>query len=192
MRLLWIVLPFWVSCGSASGGSQASATALIAPAGGVVELEGFGSVEFPAGAFESARRVTLTATSSPETQAEYEVTGELYSAGPRAEYELRVRTGETAPAVPVRVSLSVPGSLTESLPAGYEVRVFGQVFQDGGEEILDSFELLPTELSGAGERASAEVGPEAFTDRRGTGGEYEAVLVLGSVPKSRAPDPNEE
>ena len=56
--------------------------------------------------------------------------------------------------------------------------------QDGGKEVLDSFELLPSTLPRSRDAITASVPREAFTSRRRINGVVEAILVTAtrSVP----------
>jgi len=56
--------------------------------------------------------------------------------------------------------------------------------QDGGNEVLDGFELLASTLSKSRDAITASVPPEAFTSRRRIDGVVEAILVIAmtSVP----------
>lgn len=165
---------------------EASATTTIPPEGGSAELPGFGSVDFPAAAFTSPQAVTLAATVSAEAQSRFDESTIVYRAGPRAPQEFRINTGETAPATDSQVVLAVPDSFLASLGTGYEVQVFAQIYEDGGEAVLDNFEYFDSFFDGVTKKLRVQIPPVAFTNNRRLDGAFEAVLVVGSI----APPPS--
>ncbi len=53
--------------------------------------------------------------------------------------------------------------------------------QDGGNEVIDSFELLPSTLPRSRDAITASVPREAFTSRRRIDGVVEAILVTATT-----------
>jgi hypothetical protein len=150
--------------------------------GGTIEIPGVASVSIPSGALPGQATVTVAATTSPETAAEFRETAGLFAPGPRAPYEVRINTGIRVPRIEdeVQVRLVLPESLIGALPPNYAVRVFAQFMQDSREEVHDSF--MPLELRETGDRRSVEIGlrRNAFTNLRGRDRTYEAVIIVGS------------
>jgi len=158
------------------------AVATITPQGGSVVLPGYGSVTFPAGAFAQDQVVELAVTSDPLTAQDFETTSVMFSAGIRLPYEFRVNTGAAQPATDFNVTFEVPDSFRTQVPVDSEVRVFAQFFEDGGEEILDSFELSLPRFTAADRTVSVSLPAQAFTHRRNIKETYEAIIVLGTTP----------
>lgn len=160
-----------------------SVTALIGPGGGTLALQGFASVAFAPNSFGAPQQVTLSATSTEETRTDYSATAEvLFNAGPRLARELRINTGLLAPGADLDVRLSLPESFLASVPRGHGITVFGQWFEDGGEEVLDVFDLLPAHVDATVHEARFVIPAAMFTARRTADASYEAVVVLGTRP----------
>ncbi|MBI5875523.1 MAG: hypothetical protein HZB81_06745 [Deltaproteobacteria bacterium] len=156
---------------------------IISPQGGTVTLEGYASVIFPAGAFLNNNSVTVSATSFPETQENYNVSGSIFKAGPRLPYEIRINSGYVAPSTSFDVVLNVPDSFITTLPSGTKLRVFVQIFQEGGEEALDHFEIFPSTFDSIAKTISATLPDDVFTNLRHIEDTYEAIVIVGTTFK---------
>jgi len=160
----------------------APVSAAIPAAGGKVEQLGFATITFPSGAFTSNTNVTLSATGTAATQSDFMATSDLYSAGLRYPFEVRVNAGAVAPASNFDVAVKLPATFINSLPANAEIKAFGQFIEDGGGETLDSFELFDTTFDAASQTARVTLPKTAFSNRRSSNGTYEAVIVIGTTP----------
>ena len=156
--------------------------ATIPATGGVVTLPDYATVSFPSGVFPSAQKVTLSATSTEETKLDFDSTALMFEAGVRAKHELRINTGSVKPSTGFEAVIAVPKEFLDQVPANSEIKVFAQIFQDGGEEILDSFELFESTYSSANGTVTVTLPPEAFTNRRTIEASYEAVFLLATTP----------
>jgi len=159
-----------------------SSTAVIPADGGTVTLGDRATVTFPSDAFASPQPVVLSATSNAETALDWQVSAEMFAAGARTAYELRLDTGTTRPQAGIRVVLDVPSDFAARVPADSEIQVFAQLFQDAGGEALDQFELFASVYSAAESTVTVELPAEAFTNRRNARMTYEAVFLLATTP----------
>lgn len=153
------------------------ANVVVPSGGGTVSLPNYGSFTFPAGSFASNQPMTLLADSSAETAQDWDTTSTIFAAQMRAAYEIKLNSGATRTAQPFTATLRVPADLIAALPADGELKLFAQFFEDGGQEVLDSFEYVDSTFDGT--NLTATLPPEVFTNRRRADGSYEAVLVIG-------------
>lgn len=165
--------------------TTSSTTEVISPAGGTITLGGI-AVLFPSGVFPAETLVTLSLTSSEETREDFDVTAEIFSPGPRLPFEIRINSGLTPPATPIKAVVDLPDSFLSSLPSDGEVQAFAQVFENGGEETLDSFEIFPSSVDPTAKVLSVELPVEVFTAEREIDPSYEAVVIIGSTPTKPA------
>ncbi len=164
-------------------GCYPSATGIIPPEGGIITLEGYASVTFPAGAFATSQDITIYVTSSPETQEDYDISGVIFEAGPRLPYEIRINSGYVAPSTSFDVLLNVPNSFIATLPVNAKIRVFVQIYQEGGEEILDHFEIFRSTFDPVAKTVSVTLPDDAFTNLRHIEDTYEAIIIVGTTFK---------
>lgn len=169
-------------------------TKVIPTGGGTISQPGFASLTFPAGSFAANTAVNLSATHTAETQRDFSITGQLFSAGLRTPFEVRVNSGVAAPATSFDAVIQVPDNFLKSMPLDGEIKVFAQVFQDGGEEVLDSFEMFDSTFDPAAKTVRVTLPKEAFTNRRHADEVFEAVIVIGTTPTkpgtiSMSPEP---
>lgn len=176
-----------VTSSATEGSSIGAAKAVVSPTGGTVVLLHIASVTFPSGAFVKSTRVRLSTTTSPEVQADFNATTAVFAPQKRLPYELRVNSGATSPAKDVVVTLMLPKSFLSNVSPAASVTIFGQVFEEGGQEILDNFQPIPTQFNRSRGRARAELPKEVFTNKRGVDGTYEAIIVVAIVSGSNAP-----
>lgn len=155
-------------------------SATIDENGGTLEV-GDVRLDVPAGALAGPQPVEMLLGSTEETRKDYEASSAAYGMGPMAEGEVRIRVGTTAPVAPLRITLPVPDGFPDS--TGLEAVPLALVWQDGGQEILDTFEPLSASVDEDGALV-AELPPYAFTDRRRPDAGFEAVIVLGSATAS--------
>lgn len=160
-------------------GTLPSVTGIIPPEGGTVTLEGCASVTFPAGAFTAGQNVTVSATSFPETQEDFNVTAE----GPRLPYEIRINSGYIASTTSFDVILNVPDSFIASIPSGYEIYVFAQMHEPlSAPEIYDHFHRFSSTFDSTTKILRVTLPQNAFTNLRHVEDTYEAILIVGAIP----------
>jgi len=133
--------------------------------------------------------VTVSATTSGETADAFRHTARIYSPGPRLPYEVRINTGNVLPGRSLVVRLMIPRSFVSAQPRDYEIRALAQIFEDGDEDILDSFELMDGALDPDNKWIEVKLGRDEFTNRRDKTKTFEAVVTLASIrtkPPGRA------
>lgn len=150
-------------------------TVTIPPIGEALDLKGYASAIFPAGAFDAAHKVTLSVTTSPSVQDVFE----SHAAGPRLPYEIRINTGNKAPASDIAVSVNHPESFFES---DYQVHMFVRMYDNpDAPEVHDGFYRLSSGLDDVVMTTKAVLPKEAFSNRYGKNGTYEAVITVGLI-----------
>lgn len=159
-----------------------SVSLVIASGGGIINLDTYGSISFPSGAFTASQLVRLSATQRTETAADFDATKSILSAGLRLPYELRINSGQVAPNTDFTATIPLSSSFLASLPSDAEVQVFAQILENGGDEVLDSFELFPSTFSAAARTITATLPREAFTDLRTADASFEAIILVATTP----------
>jgi murein DD-endopeptidase MepM/ murein hydrolase activator NlpD len=166
---------------------EAAMRSVVMPdGGGTATLDGIGNVRFAGGALPPDTTVTLTTTRSGDTKSDFDTTAVLFAPTARSAYELRINTGTAIPAADIHVTLQIPPQLNAATTTG-EIQVLAQVFEDGGDEVLDSFELFPSSVSGS--TITTTLPPETFTNRRTADGSYEAIVVIAVTPTKPSSSP---
>jgi hypothetical protein len=158
-----------------------SSTTAITPQGGTVNLDGFASVAFPAGAFSTNNVVTMWVTSSQQAQANYSIAGDVYDAGPRLPYEVRICSGSICPTSDFEVTIPIPDDFLSSLVPDFKVSAFAQVYQDGGLTVLDHFERVASIFDPMAKTLHMTLPWWTFTNQRNSNNLFEAVIICGSV-----------
>lgn len=155
------------------GTGEHTVASKVPPIGGVVDLEGYASVIFPAGTFDVTQDVTISATASAATRDIFEAN----ATGPRLPYEIRINTGGNAPGKDIEVSLNFPASFFEP---PIQIHVFAQMLDDpvapGGH---DRFFMVRSGLDDKIFMAMASLPRHAFSNRYGKNGTYEAIVTVG-------------
>jgi len=107
----------------------------------------------------------------------------------KARQELRINTGQIVPSKTLSVVANLPRDPAARMQENDEPKAFVQVFQDGGDEVLDSFEVIPSTYDSASKTLQFVLAPEMFTNRRTSDETWEAVIVVGATRKSNAAGP---
>jgi hypothetical protein len=155
-----------------------SSTETIQTEGGTINLNGLASVTFPKGSFSSAQTVTVTATNSPDVHEDFNATAE----GPRIPYEVVIKLGNVPPATSFDVTLNVPQSFVASLPQNYQLEIFAQPIELSKTETLGHFHGYASTFDPARNTLRATLPPAAFNDD-GPGYTFQAILIVGAIPK---------
>lgn len=154
---------------------EQTATAKIPPLGDKVVLEEYATIEFPAGAFDGTQNVRMSITTSSSIQDVFE----LDAAGPRLPYEIRINTGDKAPATDISVSVKYPDAFFSS---DYQMHIFAQMPDNpdalGGR---DRFVMIDSGLDDVVEMAITTLPKHAFSNRYGKNGTYEAIITIGLI-----------
>lgn len=187
-----LVLPLSAALGHMKHGDKDGAcnvvpttAAIIGPAGGRLAISGYGAVAFPAGAFETDQRVVLSVTSNPETNDVFLDTAFMFGAESRLPYEFRVNTGGVAPKTSFEVTFDVPETFRSAVPAGSEIRFFGENYWSGSNETLDTFEVFQGRFTSTDTTVSASLPLSLFSTGLSGDGTYQAIVTLGVTPTAR-------
>jgi murein DD-endopeptidase MepM/ murein hydrolase activator NlpD len=149
--------------------------------GGTITIPSVGSVSFPGGALPSGQSIRIVALNSASTAADFTTVAPLFSVGSKLTYDIRVNTGSVRPAAAVNVSFVVPAWYLNGLPAGAGLQAFAQSLEDGGDEVLDHFDVCPSTFDSASHTVTATVPPEAFTAARTPNGSFEAIVTVATI-----------
>lgn len=169
--------------GDVLGPCGTSTTGSISPSGGALQLTDILSIVFPAGAFSSTATVSIRTTQSDVVAAAFDETTVIFRPLLRLPYEVRINTGITPPiSDTVDVEIAVPQTFLAALPPSSQIDVFVQIFQDGGQEVLDAFELFQGVFDAASRQVSVSLPTQMFTTSRTQDGTWEAILTLAATP----------
>ena len=154
---------------------EQTVTAKISPIGNKVILEGYASIEFPAGAFDRTQDVRMSITTSPSKQNVFEAD----ATGPRLPYEIRINTGNKAPARDISVGLKYPDSFFSS---DYQMHVFAQMHDNpDAPDLHDRFVMMDSGLDDVLGMAMTTLPKNAFSNLYGKNETYEAIITIGLV-----------
>jgi len=155
---------------------EQTVTVKIPPLGDKVILEGYATIEFPAGSFDGTQDVRMSITTSPSIQGIFAAD----ATGPRLPYEIRINTGDKAPTTDISVGLKYPDSFFSS---HYQMHIFAQL-QDNPDapDVHDRFVMIDSGLDDVLEMAMTTLPKYAFSNRYGKNGTYEAIITVGLVP----------
>ncbi len=156
-----------------------SVSQIISPQGGTITLDEYATVTFPASVFSSNNTITVSATSSPETEANYIHSGSIYKAGTRLPYEVRINSGYIKPATPFDIVLKVPDFFISTLHANAKIIVFAQI--DQGD--IDNFEVFPSTFDSITKTIRLTLSAVTFTETRRLDKTYEAIVIVGTTLK---------
>lgn len=146
-------------------------TARISPLGGRLNIPEYALVAFPAGAFDATQEVRMSLNASPSTQDIFEAT----AAGPRLPYEIRINTGNNAPATTVSISVKYPDSFFSS---DYRMQICARMYDNpDAPDVHDRFCLIDSGVSHTGDIITS-LPKQVFSNHYGKNGTYEAVITV--------------
>lgn len=147
----------------------------VPPIGEAVDLDGYATVIFPSGTFDSTQDVRVFVTTSPAIQDIFQAN----ATGARLPYEIRINTGDKPPKRDIEVSVKYPDSFFATL---YQIHIFAHMHDnpDAPDE-RDRFFMLNSGLDDKVNMAMATLPKHAFSNRNGKKGTYEAVITVGLI-----------
>jgi len=152
-----------------------SVTAKMPPVGETVYLAGYASVIFPSGTFEGTQDVMVSTADSPSAQDIFETNYTV----PRLPYEIRINSGDKAPEKDIEVSVNIPESFVSS---NYQIHIFAQMHDNpAATDGHDRFFMISSGVDEIIKTVSATLPKQAFSNRYGKNGTYEAIITVGLV-----------
>ena len=149
-------------------------TAKISPLGGRVNLEEYALVTFPAKAFDVTQEVRMSINASPSTQDIFEAS----ATGPRLPYEIRINTGNKAPATSVAIGIKYPDSFFSS---DYQMHVCARMYDNpDAPDVHDRFCVIDSGVGHTGAIITS-LPKQAFSNHYGKNGTYEAIITIGLI-----------
>lgn len=158
---------------------------VIGPTGGSAVLRGAASFEFPPAFFPSARTVEVTRSQDAVATARFTGFQELFQIENKADGQIRVLAGRTSPTGGTFTAVvTVPASLV--VPSGSSPALFAQVYEAGGHEVLDNFQLFASAWDPAARTLTAAIPAWVLTNTRRADGLYEALFMIATRPSGGA------
>jgi murein DD-endopeptidase MepM/ murein hydrolase activator NlpD len=148
-----------------------------------LELQGVATVNFPPGSFSLDQKLDIAQTSDPDTEALFDEFAILYKVISRFSYEVRINTGIEPPATEnFELSLKIPDDFLSSVPDGYGIELFVQVYSKTEMETLDNFILVPSNYDPSMQTLSSELNSSFFTNERLSDRTYEIIITVAATP----------
>jgi len=147
-----------------------------------VALEGVITIDFPPGTL-NREHVKITKVDDADIKYIFDETAALFNVGNILSYQIRVDMGQSLPDTDeIVATFSLPSNFLGSIRADYGVELFALAYQDGGDEILDLFDILQSAHTDDGRTLIAKLPTWAFTNKRNAGQTFEAIFMIASTP----------
>lgn len=144
-------------------------------------IAGIATVTFPAGSIASENPDAVK-TEDEDIDSLFWITSTLFDVNEHLTYQLKIIVGKSSPLNnDISIRWTLPVSFIQSLPSETQIALFAQVYQDGGEEILDNFDLIPCEYSPSTNELTATLPHWIFSNARSQDQTFEAILIAGGV-----------
>ncbi len=129
-----------------SDNDKEQTTATIGLEGGTVTLDGVAEAIFPAGAFPSGARITVTKERSAEWNRRFDETAAIFGASESVAYQVVIESGTSVPqSDSFDVVLNIPSDFSRQIPPDFGVEAFILLRQTGSGETLDTWELIASQ-----------------------------------------------
>lgn len=151
--------------------NEQTVTARISPLGGRLNIDGYALVVFPAQAFDATQEVSMSISASPSIQDIFETT----APGPRLPYEIRINTGNKAPATTVTIGITYPDSFFSS---PYQMHICARMYDNPDTPAVhDQFCVIDSGVGHTG-AINAWLPKEVFSNHYGKDRTYEAIITV--------------
>ena len=147
-----------------------------------IEIKDVVSVYIPEGTVSDPGVINVTTSTDNQVLSDFDKLKDLFQATERLSYFIRI-TSDTKPVNDaITVTVKVPSDFLSNIPSDHGIALYAQVYQDGGEEIIDVFEQLTASYDGKTRTISSSVPRSVFTDKR-TNVSYDANFIIAAIPK---------
>lgn len=181
-----ILFPLMALAGPDRGPIIAQTQFNVTPQGGNVSIKNFGSAVFPKNFVKTGTAGKFTFVSKSYLLPMFDNIVPLYDAK-KSPYLARIILSKTPPITKFQITLNVPKELKSSKPVGHDYVIYVAAISGGGEEVLDEFEPIPSTYNLSTNTVTADIDPSVFTALRRSDKNYEAVMLLGTMPSSSSP-----
>lgn len=140
------------------------------------------TVIFPEGSIIPTK-ATLKKVSDAEIQYTFDETADIFRVKDKSPFQYILNIGNNPPQNDsISVTIKLPNNTSSQPLANYGYEFFVQVLQDGGEETLDLFEIIPSTFNPTTNTINVNIPIWAFTNKRNTSKTYEAIFTIASTP----------
>lgn len=146
-------------------------------------IDGVVSIAYPQGLFVSGNDgdIELAKIDDPATREIFNETSDLFRVSNSLSYQIKIGCVVQPEDGIIEVNLNIPDGFIANVPQNYGIELFAQVYQDGGEEVLDNFEILESSYNPSTKVLSAKLPGMVFSNKR-TNGKFEAILTVAATP----------
>lgn len=148
---------------------------------GIKEVENVVKLEVPQGALSKQQEVSITIKSDGEYDDKFIETAYFYQAENKTNYSIVISLEERPLNDSILGQFKIPDEIIRNVPQEHDMEIFALIYADGGEEILDNFELIESEFDRKNGVITALLPHFVFTDKRNSEGHFEAVLTFAST-----------
>lgn len=145
-----------------------------------VKIDNVVTVNFPNGSIATANP-TVDKITDTNIQSIFDETADLFDIGNSINYQVKISIGNLPPNNnDIEVVLNLPNDFLSQIPESNDIDLFALTYQDGGEEILDNFEIIPSTYVSTSKTLLAKLPIWVFSNARNLN--YETVLTIASTP----------
>ncbi|KAA6320770.1 Murein DD-endopeptidase MepM [termite gut metagenome] len=155
---------------------------------GKIAIENVVEIDFPNGVFSEQQKVSVDISKDINTQDIFTEMAGLYRSTQNISYFIKI-TSEFMPNNDnIYAKINIPNDFLKSVPDGYGIELFAQIYQNGGEEIIDNFDILESTYDAESNVLNAFLPAYIFTNQRENNGLYEAILTISTTPGISNPE----
>lgn len=161
-------------------------TGTISPEGGGIELTGVATATFPADSFNTPRTVRLYREDLDSIPGAYTDSILINGVEAQSAYQVVLSVGTGLPrSDSFKLSIQVPDDFLALIQDGASIRAFARVTQEHEDEVLDSYEVIPSRYDAGPRTLTVDFNKAWLTQAHGPGAAFEAVVAFVTIPGGR-------
>ncbi|MBV5313160.1 MAG: peptidoglycan DD-metalloendopeptidase family protein [Prolixibacteraceae bacterium] len=147
-----------------------------------VNINNVVTAKFPVSSI-STNNPKVEKLSEVDIQDIFDETQDLFKATNNISYQIKISIDILPPNNDdIEVVISVPIEYLSQLPSNYTINLFALIYQNGGDEILDNFEMIASNYISTNHTLTAKLPRWVFTNSRN--GVFETVLTIAGTPEN--------
>lgn len=126
---------------------------------------------------------TISQTTNPNIQYMFDETADIFRVGNKLPYQIVLNIGKDKPKDNnIKATFFLPSNFVSTVPKGHGFELFALIFQDGGMEEIDLFDIIPTQYNASDRSLTVLLPTRVFTNKRTKDKTFEAVFMIGTTP----------
>jgi murein DD-endopeptidase MepM/ murein hydrolase activator NlpD len=125
----------------------------------------------------------ITKTTNANIEYMFDETADIFRVGKKLPYQITLNIGKQAPKDKnIKATFYLPPDFVNSVPKGHGFELFALIYQSGGMEEVDLFDIIPTQFNSSNNTLTVLLPTRVFSNKRTIDKTFEAIFMVATTP----------